>query len=253
MNSRKNDSSAKTKSAQLWLNGRVPNGFWDRVSNKKAYMRWLGVQLGFRRKEDWYQITKQDFHSNFGGGLLANFYEDSPQQAVFDHFPNYDFKRWLFRSAPQGYWQDKKNRIEYMDWLGVKLGLNSLDDWYQVSRSHFHTNRGGGLLANYYGDSVFRALAEYAPRKKWQPWSFHTVPQGFWQDVDNRRAYLRWLGKQLGFTKLSDWYKLNRQHFSDHHGESIFISYYNGSIFNALQDYRPNHNWSREKLRQARR
>lgn len=253
MKSKTGDGSARTASTQLWLKGRVPSGYWDRVSNKRAYMRWLGKQLGYRRREDWYQISKQDFHCNYGGGLLANFYKDSPQKAVLDHFPDSPWKSWLFRSAPQGYWKDKKNRKAYMDWLAERLGVKTIDDWYQVSRAHFHTNSGGGLLANYYGDSVFRALEEYAPRKKWQPWCFHTVPQGYWQDIDNRRTYMRWLGKQIGFTKLSDWYRLKRQDFSDHHGEALFVSYYNGSIYNALVDYRPKHKWSREKIRQARR
>ena len=241
------------KSKEPWLTGRVPSGFWSDIKNRHAYMRWLGKQLGYKKKEDWYQISKQDFHRNFGGGMLANFYEDSPQKAVIDFLPGNDWKEWLFRSTPQGFWKKKENRKAYMDWLGEQLGLKSVDDWYGVSRSHFHTNHGGGLLANYYGDSVFRALREYAPRKKWQPWCFHTVPQGFWKDVDNRRAYFRWLGKEIGFTKISDWYGLTRQHFSDHHGESLFVTYYHGSVYNALVDFRPRHNWSREKIREAKK
>ena len=105
-----------------------------------------------------------------------------------------------------------------MEWLGEHLGLKSLEDWYRVSRSHFHTNNGGGMLANYYGDSVFRALRELAPKKKWVPWRFATVPQGYWKVQKNRQTYLRWLGKELGYEKPTDWYKLTRQHFSENHG-----------------------------------
>src|SRR5690606_6973960 len=116
---------------------------------------------------------------------------DSPQGAVIDFMPDYPWKGWLFRSTSQRFWQSKQNRLDYMDWLGDKLGLKTTDDWYKVSRSHFHTNRGGGMLANYYGDSVFRALRESAPDTHWIPWGFHTVPQGFWQDQKNRKACMK--------------------------------------------------------------
>ncbi|HCS52150.1 hypothetical protein [uncultured Rubinisphaera sp.] len=244
---------AKKASSQLWLQGRVPSGYWDRVTNRKAYMRWLAKELGYKKTEDWYQVSKQDFHVRSGGGLLANYYHDSPQQAVLAHFPEYEWRPWLFRSTSQGFWQDKKNRLAYMDWLGDHLGLKSLEDWYKVSRSHFHTNHGGGMLANYYGDSVFRALREYAPKKKWVPWRFATVPQGFWKEQKNRQTYLRWLGKELGYDKPTDWYKLTRQHFSENHGEALFATYYNGSIMKALKDYRPSQKWSADRLREARK
>lgn len=239
--------------AKLWLQGRVPTGYWDHLENRIAYMKWLEKTLGYKKPEDWYQIAKQDFHVNQGGGMLANYYGDSPQRALLDLYPDFTWRPWLFRSTSQGFWKDKQNRIAYMDWLGQHLGLKSHEDWYQVSRSHFHTNHGGGMLANYYGDSVFRALKEYAPRMKWLPWCFPTVPQGFWQEQENRQAYMKWLGQQLNFRKAYDWYKLNRQHFTEHHGDALFATYYNGSVMRALKDFRPNGKWDEEKMRAARK
>lgn len=251
--SKRSEPKDSKRADSLWLRGRVPSGYWDRVENRRAYMKWLGKTLGFRKPADWYNISKQDFHCNYGGGLIANYYRDSPQQAVLDYLPDHPWRGWLFRSTPQGFWQSKQNRMDYMDWLGETLGLKSLDDWYHVSRSHFHTHRGGGMLANYYGDSVFRALKEYAPRKKWLPWGFQTVPQGFWQDQKNRQAYMRWMGQQCGFERVGDWYQLNRQHFIDHRGEALFATYYKGSILKALEDFKPAYKWSKTKLKASRR
>ena len=42
-------------------------------------------------------------------------------------------------------------------------------------------------------------------------WVFGTVPSGFWQQPENRRNYLLWLGHKLGFRRMSDWYRLTYQ------------------------------------------
>ena len=34
------------------------------------------------------------------------------------------------------------------------------------------------------------------------------VPAGFWEVAENRHRYLRWLGKELGFRRPEDWYRI---------------------------------------------
>ncbi len=232
-----------------WERGKVPTGFWNDLENRRRYMRWLGRVLGFEKMQDWYRIKKQDFHAHSGGGLIANYYRDSPQLAVLECFPKFQWKQWLFHSTPQRYWQDPVNRLEYLEWLGKKLGYKKDSDWYKISRADFHTNSGGGLLANYYGDSVFNALREFRPKMDWLPWMFRTVPQGYWKSDDNRKIYLKWLGKQLGFRKYDDWYRLTKDDITRHHGEGVFIMYYRGSRMEVLKDLKPNHKWDPVRLR----
>lgn len=238
---------------QVWERGKVPTGFWDHAQNRRKYLRWLGKQLGYDRRDDWYQLTKQDFHANSGGGLLANYYGDSPQMALAELYPKTKWYCWLFRSTPQGYWQDIANRKEYMDWLAKRLGYRTDDDWYKVTRADFHTNFGGGMLANYYGDSVFKALQEYRPKKKWCLWMFRTAPQGFWKSEENRIAYLKWLGKKIGFRKQTDWYRLTKKDFIRNHGEGLFMTHYNGSRRKVLEELFPTMNIDLERLRRLGR
>ncbi len=42
-------------------------------------------------------------------------------------------------------------------------------------------------------------------------WLYGPVPSGFWDLAENRQRYVEWLGEQLGFTKLEDWYRIVRQ------------------------------------------
>ena len=44
--------------------------------------------------------------------------------------------------------------------------------------------------------------------KEWLPWKFETVPNGFWNDKNNQRNFLEWLGNELGFKNQDDWYKV---------------------------------------------
>lgn len=237
------------KPTQPWERGKVPAGYWDKLENRRRYMRWLGRQLGYLKREDWYQLTKQDFHANAGGGLLANYFGDSPQTALAELYPNSKWYCWLFRSTPQGFWQDVDNRMEYLDWLGKKLGFRTDEDWYRVTRADFHTNFGGGMLANYYGDSVFKALNEYRPKMKWQVWLFRTVPQGYWKSKENRILYLKWLGKKVGFRRQNDWYKLTKNDFARNQGEGLFMTHYNGSRRKVLEELYPTMKIDADKLR----
>lgn len=236
-----------------WEAGRVPTGYWDNPTNRRKYLRWLGKQLGFAHVDDWYSVRKQDFHAYRGGGLLANYYRDSPIEALTELYPRRKWHVWRFNSTPQGFWKVKKNRHSYLQWLEKQLKIKSPEDWYQVSRADFHTNHGGGLLANYYGDSVYRALREFLPRQKWVMWKFRTVPQGYWKERENRVSYLKWLGKSLGYRKLEDWYRLSRKDFEFNYGESLFVSYYRGSCLKALNDFRPDVEWDAALVRRKGR
>jgi hypothetical protein len=49
-------------------------------------------------------------------------------------------------------------------------------------------------------------------------WLYGPVPPGFWELAENRQRYVQWLGEQLGFTTLEDWYRITRRHFQCHRG-----------------------------------
>ncbi len=45
------------------------------------------------------------------------------------------------------------------------------------------------------------------PEFEWLPWKFH-VPKGFWNDMNNQRNFVDWVGKQLKYKNREDWYKI---------------------------------------------
>ena len=68
-----------------------------------------------------------------------------------------------------------------------------------------------------------------------------TLPEGFWEKRANRRTYMGWLGRQLGFGTPKDWCELRHGDFTDNGGKSL-LKYY-GSLANAMRDYMPNRDW----------
>ena len=146
---------------------------------------------------------------------------------------------WLDGRVSNGYWDSKDNRHAYMKWLGNLLGYRQPVDWYKIKQRDFKQNRGGGLLASKFNDSVYAAVLEFMPEHEWLPWYFRRTPQGFWKDETNRRAYMKWLEQELEIKSKKDWYRVNKQSFADHGGLGLLQNYYNCCAVSAISEYKP--------------
>ena len=153
------------------------------------------------------------------------------------------------KPVPDGFWKDKRNRINYMKWLGHQRGIKRPEDWFKISKRAFYKNRGSGLLACCYGDSPLRALHEYQAEITDKEWLFNSTSQGFWAKAYNRKRYLKWLGEELGLKEYEDWYQLTRSVLNDNHGGRLLQGFYKGSIINLLRDNFPEYEWLEWRLR----
>jgi hypothetical protein len=186
-------------------------------------MKWLGQKLGIRRPSDWYGVTNDDFRNNKGGAFLIH-YDSTVSAAIMSYLPNYDWKEWMFDRTPKGFWDMRTNRRRYMTWLGKKLRLKCMNDWYRVTGADFNANHGNQFL-KLYGGSPIAALRDCFPRHTWNEWMFSRVPVGFWDNPENRKRYLRWLGNQLKYKRPKDWYQARRHHFTANYGGGLLFRY----------------------------
>ena len=226
-----------------WLDGRVPNGFWDRREHRVQYIDWLGQHCGFRKPEDWYGVRKSHFKSNHGGGLLGTQYGDSVHSALREFRPDYDWLPWRFHAVPSNFWRVTRNRHRYMAWLETKLEFTQPEDWYGVVKQTFADNCGAGLLHGEFGDSVSACVRDYLPRQQWLPWKFKETPTRFWRDANNRRAYMNWLSSQLGFDPPSDWYQITKAAFYANSGAGLLRTCYQDSPQRAVREFLPEIDW----------
>jgi hypothetical protein len=73
-----------------WLFNKAPQGHWKDKHARLDYLNWLESQLSIKNPQDWYAVSKTDFESNKGGGLLA-YYKGSPALAAKELYPEMEW------------------------------------------------------------------------------------------------------------------------------------------------------------------
>jgi hypothetical protein len=126
-----------------------------------------------------------------------------------------------------------------------KFGICELDDWYKVSTKNLQEDPVlDNLLNKNYNGSLWNALQESYPEHKWIPWKFSTrqYMKSFWNKKENQLIYFNWLGKELGFKMLEDWYKLQLKDLVDN-GGSFFVEKHRNSLPKIMQSIYPDVEW----------
>ncbi len=235
-----------TRAQAIWLDGPVPAGFWGYEENQKLYLLWLGQKLGFRQLDDYYRLITDHFKRNRGSSILLHCWGGSAVRAVMETFPDHDWKEWRFVSCPRRFWSDRKNHRRYMEWLGEQIGVRELADWYRFTNQDFRRAKGGAFLLHY-DSTISAAVMACFPEHRWLAWKFDRTPKNFWEQRENRVRYLKWLGKELGFRRMADWYALTREDIETRHGNQL-VKFYHGSPLAAVLDCFPEKNWEEWKF-----
>ena len=81
------------------------------------------------------------------------------------------------------------------------------------------------------------------PDYNWLGWKFGMSALRLWKNKDNRKKYAIWLGKQLGYKTMEDWYKLIIAHMRDNYGGGGLLRYYNSSPSKFVMDMFPDYEW----------
>jgi hypothetical protein len=206
-----------------WLFVSCPRSFWTDPKNHRRYMKWLAEQCNINEPDDWYRITNRDFRTHKGGAFLLH-YDSTISEAVKSYLPKIKWNEWQFGKTPKGFWEDRKNRIRYMKWLGLRLGCKKLDDWYGVTRKDFEQHFGNQLMKHYNGSPLAAAMDCFS-NHNWLEWKFARVPAGFWKKKANRERYLDWLETKLKISQPEDWNRVRRADLKDNFGGGLLAMF----------------------------
>ena len=81
------------------------------------------------------------------------------------------------------------------------------------------------MLDSFYNGSPSQALQAVYPEHEWLPWKFSNSPKGFWKKKENQKKFFDWLGKELGYKTLDDWYNITTSTIDKHGGGSMLDSF----------------------------
>eukprot|EP01122_Echinamoeba_exundans_P009351 TRINITY_DN3283_c0_g1_i2.p1 TRINITY_DN3283_c0_g1~~TRINITY_DN3283_c0_g1_i2.p1 ORF type:complete len:444 (+),score=28.05 TRINITY_DN3283_c0_g1_i2:74-1405(+) len=225
----------------------APAALWNDKTTKRRFLDRIGKEkFGAESLSSWYRVSGREFRRKGGPnaeGVLA-FHNGDLAELLRSVYEDHTWIPWLFSQVPAGFWDDSKNVSAYFDWLGKRLGIASVEDWYRVSKADVVSNAGGGLLRRKFGDSVVLACQQIFPKHEWLPWRFKHVPQRWWALPENQRKFLDWCYTQLNMKKMDDWRHVSIQQVVDLGGEALIKNQHNGSLRRALESTYPDHQWS---------
>ena len=166
-----------------------------------------------------------------------------------DHTPiceSADIRRidpiWVDKAVPRGFWRQPQNRRDYLLWLGGKLGFCRMSDWYRLTYQDMAKHHGSGLANIWWHSSPVEAVQKCFPAYDWEEWQFVQVPMAFWTTAHNRRRYMAWLGRQLGFRQAEDWYRVTTVDFQRHRGGTLLLRY-RSSVSATVKACFPDYDW----------
>jgi hypothetical protein len=70
----------------------IGHGYWDKNYNRKDFLDNLGKQLGYKKMEDWYYITRRQIIMNGGYGVLRK-YDNLPSTLVTSVYQNHKWNQ----------------------------------------------------------------------------------------------------------------------------------------------------------------
>lgn len=194
--------------------------------------------------EDWYYVSVEDIYSNGGKYLLQTVYADSPTDLIQSIYKEYNWLPWKFKTTKKNFFTSLENQKKFFNWLGKELGYNCMEDWYKISKQDILDHGGSALLK----EGPIVQLIEYAyPDYHWLKWKFSKVPQGFWKKEQNQREYAEWLGKEIGYNHIEDWYNISEEDFVKHGGSSL-LEMFHFSPSKLVVHLFPEHPWKEWKF-----
>ena len=176
-------------------------------------------------------------------------YNSSPIEFLREVFPNYEWLEWKLKNTTSGYWEIIENHTKFANWLSKELAFNNMEDWYNITYDIIYKNGGSVLLTSFYNHSPLEFLQKIYKNYEWLGWKFTSSPNNFWDDEENIKNYAVWLGKILGYSKMEDWYKINKYIIESNYGSGLLTNYYNHSPSKFIISVFTNYHWDLSKFK----
>lgn len=133
------------------------------TQHHRKFFDGLAKKLQLTGLDGWYDV-KQSVLLEHGAGPILRQYGTSMLSVFTNLYPEHKWYAWRFLKVAPGYWKDSTNAVTFLHWMGDRLGITNLEDWYYVTHKTFHLWGAAGLLK---GRSPMHLLKKVYPEHHW--------------------------------------------------------------------------------------
>ena len=207
---------------------RTTKHYFKSIENQRHFMDKLYYKFHFTSFNDWSKISIKKINEN-GGKELLKLYSNDMQRLFYSIYPNYPFSlEEIVKTNANNYFQSIENQKQFMDYLKNKFQLNSLDDWYQITRKQLKENGGKSLISYYYSNDMKLLLSTIYPHHNW---NFNILIKlnsiGYFKSIENQQKFMDDLFKKLELKSIEDWNKVSMSSIINNGGKNLLYHYEN--------------------------
>jgi hypothetical protein len=230
-----------------WLNKNksVPYGYWLKDKNRRSYCDWLGAHQRCRRFAQFYRLSHQVLEGNRGSGLL-NLYNQSFSAALKNIYCLFNWRLWEFKDTSKQFWSRAQHQLDFLDWLGLQLGIRRYSDWNRVHLHEFES-RGFSAILFYHKHSVLQTLADVYNAYYFSPWTFDKPTNEYWKAPRHLAGMLVFLENRLKIQDVEDWNRITHSRLKDTRLLSAILKI--GGLDKFLSPFYPDKDWSPLRIR----
>jgi hypothetical protein len=107
----------------------IQRGCWDDIKCQRMFVDWLSKKLNIENEMQWYDVKGEDV-LRLGGEPILRRYE-SISKCLPILYPEKSWQVWLENKVPNGFWEERKNRRNYLDWFAKIFNIKDFKDWYK--------------------------------------------------------------------------------------------------------------------------
>eukprot|EP01118_Nematostelium_gracile_P003123 TRINITY_DN1355_c0_g1_i1.p1 TRINITY_DN1355_c0_g1~~TRINITY_DN1355_c0_g1_i1.p1 ORF type:complete len:349 (+),score=64.58 TRINITY_DN1355_c0_g1_i1:234-1280(+) len=226
----------------------IPSGLWDNQELHRHFVDHLEKELKITNMEDWYNVNVEDIRRNGGGTLLQKYYRDSPSEMIISVLKEHNWELHRFTHRPKQIWDEMQSQRDLMDRLAKELNIQTMEDWYSVSKAQIIHKRAGGLLNRKYHGSPSRMITSILTEHQWNLSHFTRKPNGVWSDQKVQQDLIAHVAKQLHINNMEDWYRVTANQIRETGGKSLLARIYKDSPSKMITSLFTQHPWDLRKF-----
>ena len=221
------------------LNEIKKKSYFKTIDYQRKFMDKLYKKFNFKSFDDWIKYSKK-FKLNEGKSLLRKYYFDNYSQLLSSIYPNYpwEFPNNNLKKSKKIFKKISNQRL-YMDDLFIKLNLNSLDDWLNISPRKIWL-----FKSEYYEKNIQFLLTTIYPN---YAWDFSILDKKnaqieYFKSIEIQQKFMDELFIKFNLKSLYDWINISRKQIKRNGGRKL-VKYYKSDKKSLLRTIYPNFPW----------